>query len=98
MTKTISLPGSIDTKIAHTLVIHAEGAAAQKKLENESFQQKTADNLYDFLINYCPGGVYKKFVKLIIAGDFGCNNYIGDHLGFSHKDIRKILQAKENQV
>lgn len=90
----VIFPMALDHKQEHYLTIINKGSCPQGDLENRSYQEKKGKEIYNFLVAWCPAGIFRAFIHQIILGDVGCNNYFGKHIGLKNREVVSMA-AKE---
>ena len=58
--------------------------------------KQSGKDLYDFLVQYTPAGIYEQLVRLIISRDITCDNYCAEILGMDKAEVRN--KAKEVEL
>ena len=57
--------------------------------------KQSGKDLYDFLVQYTPAGIYEQLVRLIISRDITCDNYCAEILGMDKAEVRNKAKAVE---
>jgi len=82
------IPGSLDSRSLNHVVITSGTAAQLAELQNETWNEVEAKELYSFLVTHTPAGIYEELMKLMIHEDLKCNNYYSKLLGEDPKKIQ----------
>ena len=78
-------------KNKHFLLVTGKSTPDSKLLDKE-YCKRTGEELYSYLIQHTPAGVFKELAKQIIGGDITCDCYTAELLGMDKQDVFRKAQ------
>jgi len=66
------------------------------QLASRGYCKQSGKELYNFLVQHTPAGIYEQLVRLIISRDITCDNYCAEILGMDKAEVRN--KAKEVEL
>jgi len=89
--RTHSMPGVAHAKQIPVFTLTTKRTEAGNLLSPE-FNRKKGKDLYNFLINNTPAGVYRELIKLMIEDDIKCNNYFAKYLKIPLDQVQRLAR------
>ena len=80
----------------HYYLFKVGKATSPGKLESRDYCKREGMEIYNFLVQNTPAGIYEELVRQIIAGDITCNCHTAGLLGMSKQEVSKKAQDIKN--